>query len=827
MSVAGDLSGKTFGRYAVERLLGRGGMGAVYLARQVDLDRLVALKVIAPELARDPQIVGRLQREAKSAARINSEYVVRVYDTGVVDGVPFITMEYVKGVSAATLLTKRGGRLSPREATKLVLAAARGLRIAHQAGVVHRDVKPGNILIGSDGHVKLADFGLARIHQKETNAGGSLSVAGQILGTPDYMSPEQLDDSAVDGRADVYSLGVTWYELLTGTNPFRRGTVFSTISQVLKGEFPPPRSVVPEIPEGVAEACVWLMAHDRDARPDAGAAIVRLQGLVTGTTSSASVRIPPTPSGNVPSRIVVPEEREGKRALLIVGGLFGVLLLGFGAFVVATGKTPPPPETVAETPPPTPGVPPAKEAPPPPPPAPVEPIAPVESAAPAASSVEGPLVSPEPVAPTAPDPPPVATPPADSPELVELRRKNEELERKNAELQKAQDTKRAAVAEFQRAVEDAQPTLRKHVAARHAKELADLVGTLKDRLPQDPPPEAAAVVDSLRLAAALVKLFAVRTSSATSPLEKLWKRLESAKSDGDLKRAATLAGAAEGKPVPSAFYSENDPALERVLNVLGLAWPERILEPAEALLEAEKLPPLKRGAKLDELINKKTFTGKVLADATVERAAIKVLEDLRTEVKGAFRDRDADRSARIAKTFEAPVEGALTKVPDRVRPELAATYRALGKALVVIVETRALCYANFEKQQQRSGNPLPPRAEFNARYPKVPLDDMCGMFMVPGESMPAPYRLGLMMAAAGEGKASVPRDVFLDPEKSDDLRGLLDLLDLTCPKPRENGPGNPPDGPPGDPQHPPPGGPDAPPPGGPQRQPPQGGGDQR
>ncbi|HZV00075.1 MAG TPA: serine/threonine-protein kinase [Planctomycetota bacterium] len=805
MNVAGDLTGKTFGRYAVERLLGRGGMGAVYLARQVDLDRLVALKVIAPELARDPQIVGRLQREAKSAARINSEYVVRVYDTGTVDGVPFITMEYVKGVSAATLLAKRGGRLSPREATKLVLAAARGLKIAHQAGVVHRDVKPGNILIASDGHVKLADFGLARIHQREANTGSSLSIAGQILGTPDYMSPEQLDDSAVDGRADIYSLGVTWYELLTGTNPFRRGTVFSTISQVLKGEFPPPRSVVPEIPEDVAEACVWLMAHDRDARPDAAAAIARLQGLVTGTTSSASVRMPPTPSGNVPSRIVVPEEREGKRALLVVGGLFGVLLLAFGAFVVATGKTPPPPpEPVVATPPPPPPEPHASTDPPPPPPAPVEASLPApDPVAPVASNVEAPAAPADPVVATPPPAPP-PSPPAESPELVELRRKNEELERKNAELQHAEETRRAAVVDFQRGVEDALPTLRKHIASRHEKDLSVLVASLREKLPPDPPADAATVLDTLRLAADLVKLFAARTSSSTSPLDKLWKRLESSKPDGDVKRAATLAGAAEGKPVPSALYSEDDPALDRIFTILALGWPEHAdgKSSADTLAEAEKLPPLKRGAKLDELLKKRALTGKALAEATAERAAIKVIEDARAEVKGVAKERAVDRCMRTRTSFDPLVEESVARAPERVRTELQATYRGLIRVLEIVTTTRGMAYTAWERRPGGGGG-QPSLQEWNTRYPGMPLDDLIGLFLFPGQTVPANCRLGVTFAAAAEGKASVPKEVYLDPAQNEDLRTALDLLELKCPKqgdsagPPGPGPNGPPNGPPG------------------------------
>src|SRR5438477_8472619 len=143
------------GRYAIERLLGRGGMGSVYLARQIDLDRPVVVKVMHPEIAKDPQWVARLNREALAAAQVSSDAVVKIYDTGVADGVPFIAMEYVEGLSAQALLAKQP-RVPHAEATRIILEAARGLQAVHAAGVIHRDVKPANILLASDGRVKLA-----------------------------------------------------------------------------------------------------------------------------------------------------------------------------------------------------------------------------------------------------------------------------------------------------------------------------------------------------------------------------------------------------------------------------------------------------------------------------------------------------------------------------------------------------------------------------------------------------------------------------------------------------------------------------------------------
>jgi serine/threonine-protein kinase len=251
-------------------------MGTVYLARQLDLDRPVALKVISPELARDPAIVVRLNREARSAARVSSDNVVKVYETGAEGGVPFIAMEYVDGRSAASLLAERK-RVPWREATAIVIAAARGLKAAHAVSVLHRDVKPANILIARDGSIKLADFGLAKEQTKAApspSAGKdpeatdkALSVAGGILGTPDYMSPEQADGATLGPTADIYALGVTYYELLSGTRPFGGGSFASTISHVMTGKYTALRERVAEVPPRVASLCARLMALEPGDRP--------------------------------------------------------------------------------------------------------------------------------------------------------------------------------------------------------------------------------------------------------------------------------------------------------------------------------------------------------------------------------------------------------------------------------------------------------------------------------------------------------------------------------------------------------------------------------
>ncbi|MBI3725008.1 serine/threonine protein kinase, partial [bacterium] len=262
--------GGRFGRYEIERLLGRGGMGAVYLARQSDLDRPAVVKVIAPELARDPATVERLHREARAAARVSSDNVVKVYETGILHGVPFIAMEYIEGSSLSKVLEEKG-RLPYLDATAHVIAAARGLAAAHEVGILHRDIKPANILVTKDGRVKLADFGLAKAEPWKSlaTAPGSqtVSVPGMVVGTPDYMPPEQAEGGTLDARTDLYALGVTYYELLTGERPFHGDTPLKILTQVMSATPKRPTQIVSDIPPAIEGMCLKLMARDPEERP--------------------------------------------------------------------------------------------------------------------------------------------------------------------------------------------------------------------------------------------------------------------------------------------------------------------------------------------------------------------------------------------------------------------------------------------------------------------------------------------------------------------------------------------------------------------------------
>ena len=209
------------GRYELLRRIARGGMADVYLARDASLDRQVAVKVLFPEFANDPSFVERFRREAKAAANLNHPNIVGIYDWGQEQGTYYIVMEYVMGRSMADVL-RSTGPLSPDRAAEIAADVAEALSSAHSAGLVHRDVKLGNIIVSDDGQVKVADFGIATALARRT--GDNLTHIGSVMGTATYFSPEQAQGKALDGRSDLYSLGVVLYEMIVGKPPFTADT---------------------------------------------------------------------------------------------------------------------------------------------------------------------------------------------------------------------------------------------------------------------------------------------------------------------------------------------------------------------------------------------------------------------------------------------------------------------------------------------------------------------------------------------------------------------------------------------------------------------------
>ncbi len=250
------------GRYAVESRLARGGMASVYLATDTRLDRRVAIKVMHPGLAEDPDFVARFNREARASARLSHPDIVAVYDQGEDDGQAFLVMEYVPGATLRAVLRDRG-RLSPAEALAVMDHVLAALAAAHDAGLVHRDVKPENVLVTADGRVKVADFGLAR-----AVAGHTLTAAdGALLGSPAYLAPEQVRDGTADARTDVYAAGIMLFELLTGRAPYAGEHAMAIANQRLSEDVPPPSSVASGIPSELDALVLAATARDADERP--------------------------------------------------------------------------------------------------------------------------------------------------------------------------------------------------------------------------------------------------------------------------------------------------------------------------------------------------------------------------------------------------------------------------------------------------------------------------------------------------------------------------------------------------------------------------------
>src|SRR3954465_14146128 len=245
------------GRYELVRHIARGGMAEVYLAHDNLLDRPVALKVLFPELSVDRSFVERFRREAQAAANLSHPNIVSVYDWGEEENTYFIVMEYVDGRPLSSLL-KSEGTLLPDRAAGICAEVAGALEFAHRNGVIHRDVKPGNVLITADGTVKVADFGIARAANAEEN----LTQTGAVMGTATYFSPEQAQGTTVDARSDIYSLGVVLYELVTGRPPFSGDNPVTIAYKHVREDPVPPRQRNQAVPAAFEAVIMQAMAKD-------------------------------------------------------------------------------------------------------------------------------------------------------------------------------------------------------------------------------------------------------------------------------------------------------------------------------------------------------------------------------------------------------------------------------------------------------------------------------------------------------------------------------------------------------------------------------------
>jgi serine/threonine protein kinase len=254
-AITDPLVGKRLRHFEITRLLGRGGMGAVYLGQDTSLDRPVALKVLDPELAHDPDVVARFEREARAQARLRHPNVAQIHFIGEEDHIHFFAMERLEGPPLDVVLA-RGERLPWPDALENTLAAARGLRAALAHGFVHRDVKPSNLMLDPDSRIKILDFGLV----KSMRGDAELTADGAIVGSPLYMAPEQGRAENVDHRADIYSLGCALYHMLTGHPPFSGPSPVGIITMHVTDRPSPARQFAPDVPEALERILERMMA---------------------------------------------------------------------------------------------------------------------------------------------------------------------------------------------------------------------------------------------------------------------------------------------------------------------------------------------------------------------------------------------------------------------------------------------------------------------------------------------------------------------------------------------------------------------------------------
>ena len=257
-------------RYEIHEEIGSGGMGMVYRALDRELNEQVAIKTLRAEMLREPGLLDRFKSEIRLARHISNKHVVRTHDIGERDGVYYLTMEYVEGITVRSLLDTRG-RLAVAPTLAIAGQLAQSLVAAHEQGVIHRDIKPQNLLLDANGVLKVMDFGVARLRGVSTG----VTEVGQLVGTPSYMAPEQLLGEDFDERVDLFAMGVVLFECLTGRLPFEGTNVMSIIARLMRDEAPSPSSLNPDVSEGVSALVLRLLSKEPDGRPATASDVVR------------------------------------------------------------------------------------------------------------------------------------------------------------------------------------------------------------------------------------------------------------------------------------------------------------------------------------------------------------------------------------------------------------------------------------------------------------------------------------------------------------------------------------------------------------------------
>ena len=295
------------GHYRIVSELGRGGMGVVYKAHEESLNRFVAIKVLGEHLEEDDEYVKRFVREAQSAAALSHPNIVQIYSISEDQGRHYFAMEYVQGTSVQRMIQTKG-KLAPADAARLILQASSGLEVAHSQDVIHRDIKPANLMVTDRGLVKIADFGLALMG----GAANRLTATGMLMGTPGYLSPEQCLDQSPDQRTDIYSLGVTFFEMVTGTMPFKADSPLALLKLIVEVEPPDVRELNPEVDEELRAIIAKMLDKERENRYTTCTEVIaaiqawleargestRTEGVAAGTAAGVMPPPPPTATGN-------------------------------------------------------------------------------------------------------------------------------------------------------------------------------------------------------------------------------------------------------------------------------------------------------------------------------------------------------------------------------------------------------------------------------------------------------------------------------------------------------------------------------------------------